>query len=234
MHSASRTAYNASISLPEPLAGSRAGSRRFFAGVLTIAGTLGTVACEEKSQQAVGMTPEAMVALSANASLPDSLLAGRAVFETYCRECHGEAATGSVLPGASPGSPRPPLGVRGHAAGRGDHPRRGGHDRRLRTLAAAEGRDLVISLAGNDPAGDRTRGGSKVRGSLGASRRIWLEALDQAAQKLEREYDGDLSQRNLRSEVMGSGRFYALEYRTVSHRAGAAFGGVAERLMHRS
>ena len=41
------------------------------------------------------MTPEAMVALEANESLPDSLAAGRANFEAFCLECHGRAATGS-------------------------------------------------------------------------------------------------------------------------------------------
>ncbi len=135
MHSASRTVYNASSSLPESLARSRATSRRFFASFLAIAGVLGAVACEEESQQAVGMTPEAMVALSADASLPDSLLAGRAVFETYCVECHGEAATGTEKgpplvhrvyhPGhhADPAFYLAPLqGVRAHHWGFGDMP----------------------------------------------------------------------------------------------------------------
>lgn len=135
MHSASRTAYNASVSLPESLAQSRATSRRFFASVLAIAGVLGAAACEEESQQAVGMTPEAMVALSADASLPDSLLTGRAVFETYCVECHGEAATGTEKgpplvhrvyhPGhhADPAFYLAPLqGVRAHHWGFGDMP----------------------------------------------------------------------------------------------------------------
>ena len=135
MHSASRTAYNASTSPPESRARSRASSLRFFAGVLALAGALGSVACEEKSQQAVGMTPEAMVALSADASLPDSLLAGRAVFVTYCVECHGEAATGNEKgpplvhrvyhPGhhADPAFYLAPLqGVRAHHWGFGDMP----------------------------------------------------------------------------------------------------------------
>ncbi|MEJ2319048.1 MAG: cytochrome c [Gemmatimonadales bacterium] len=121
----------------ESRARSRASSARGLAGAvaMTIAGALGAVACEEESQQAVGMTPEAMVALSADASLPDSLLAGRAVFETYCRECHGQAATGTQKgpplvhrvyhPGhhADPAFYLAPLtGVRAHHWGFGDMP----------------------------------------------------------------------------------------------------------------
>jgi mono/diheme cytochrome c family protein len=136
MHSASRTAYNASILPAESRARSRASSRRFFASAvaIAIAGAFGA-ACEEKSQQAVGMTPEAMVALSADASLPDSLLAGRAVFATYCLECHGQAATGTEKgpplvhrvyhPGhhADPAFYLAPLqGVRAHHWGFGDMP----------------------------------------------------------------------------------------------------------------
>jgi mono/diheme cytochrome c family protein len=135
MHNASRTAYNASISPAESRARSRASSRRFFASAVAIAGAFGAVAREEKSQQAVGMTPEAMVALSADASLPDSLLAGRAVFATYCLECHGQAATGTEKgpplvhrvyhPGhhADPAFYLAPLqGVRAHHWGFGDMP----------------------------------------------------------------------------------------------------------------
>lgn len=51
-------------------------------------------ACEEE-RPAAGLTPEAMVALRADESLPDSLAAGRAAFNTYCGQCHGRAATGS-------------------------------------------------------------------------------------------------------------------------------------------
>ena len=135
MNSASRAAYNASTSPPESRARCRVSSLSFFAGAIALAGALGAAACEEKSQQAVGMTPEAMVALSADASLPDSLLAGRAVFETYCLECHGEAATGTEKgpplvhrvyhPGhhADPAFYLAPLqGVRAHHWGFGDMP----------------------------------------------------------------------------------------------------------------
>ncbi len=79
--------------------------------------------------------------------------------------------------------------------------------------------------------------GGGLRGSLGASGRVYYayangeiapgprssETLDQTAQELEREYDGDLSQRNLRSVVIGSGRFYASGHRPVSP---GASGGV--------
>ena len=109
--------------------------RRSFAKTLAIAGVLSAVGCEEQSQPAVGMTPEAMVALSADASLPDSLGAGRALFETYCLECHGQAATGTEKgpplvhriyhPGhhADPAFYLAPLqGVRAHHWGFGDMP----------------------------------------------------------------------------------------------------------------
>ncbi len=135
MHSASRTVYNASISFPESRARSRTSFRPFFAAVVAMAGAVGAVACEEESQQAVGMTPEAMVALGADASLPDSLLAGRATFETYCLECHGQAATGTEKgpplvhrvyhPGhhSDPAFYLAPLqGVRAHHWGFGDMP----------------------------------------------------------------------------------------------------------------
>ena len=79
--------------------------------------------------------------------------------------------------------------------------------------------------------------GGGLRGSLGTSGRVYYayangeiapgprssETLDQTAQELEREYDGDLSQRNLRSVVIGSGRFYAFGHRPVSP---GASGGV--------
>lgn len=109
--------------------------RRCMVALVALVGTLAAAACEEKSQQAVGMTPEAMVALSADASLPDSLMAGRATFEVHCRECHGQAATGTEKgpplvhrvyhPGhhADPAFYLAPLqGVRAHHWGFGDMP----------------------------------------------------------------------------------------------------------------
>ncbi len=58
-------------------------------------GGAGAAACQSEEPAAVGITPEAMAALAADESLPDSLTAGRANFEVYCRECHGPAATGT-------------------------------------------------------------------------------------------------------------------------------------------
>lgn len=108
---------------------------RFLAFVLALGGALGTAACEKKTPQPVGMTPEAMAALGADAALPDSLMLGRASFGVYCRECHGQAATGSEKgpplvhrvyhPGhhADPAFYLAPLqGVRAHHWGFGDMP----------------------------------------------------------------------------------------------------------------
>ncbi|UCG75168.1 MAG: cytochrome c [Gemmatimonadota bacterium] len=63
--------------------------------VLTTAAAVGAVGCKEERPASVGISPEAMVALEADAVLPDSLSAGRAHFERFCHECHGKAATGS-------------------------------------------------------------------------------------------------------------------------------------------